>query len=198
MSSQAPLTILLTGGIASGKSTIASLLAKKGAVVLDADKLAHEQLARPEVAREVEKAFGTADRKKLGQIVFGDQEKLRRLEGILHPLVLAAMAERLRDLAGKPSSVAVLDVPLAAEAGVKADLTLFVDASLETRRERARTTRGWAEGELERRESRQLSPEEKRQLADAVVSNDRGVAEAERDVERIWKALVEPRLEGSR
>src|SRR5439155_1634536 len=75
----------------------------------------------------------------------------------------------------------------------QSDLPVVVSASPNTRRERARL-RGWQEGELERREARQTSPEEKRAVADAVVDNDKGVLEAETDVERIWSSLVGPRI----
>jgi len=199
-----PLTILLLGGIASGKSTVAALFEKRGAVVLDADRLAHEELASPEVSALVAQTWGASvlgadgrpDRKKLGAVVFARPDELAKLEAILHPRVLATMEKRLRALAGTPRRVAILDVPKGREAGVAADLVVFVEASDETRRKRARELRGWGEGELDRRESLQLSVAEKRQMADAVVRNDAGVLEAERDVERIWTSLIGPRLEG--
>lgn len=201
--SERPLTILLTGGIASGKSTVAALFAKRGAVILDADRLAHEELAKPEVIAEVRRAFGDSvlvegrvDRKKLGAVVFPDKARLEQLEAILHPRVIATIATRLGELSGRPRRAAILDVPLASEAGVEADLVVFVEADQATRERRARELRGWSPGELERRESRQISVEEKRRHADAVVRNDRGVEETEKDVERVWTSLVGPRLEG--
>ncbi len=201
--SEGPLTILLTGGIASGKSTVAGLFARRGALVLDADKIAHEVLERPEAAAEVRAAFGDAvftdgrvDRKKLGAVVFRNPAELARLEAIVHPRVLRDMAAKIAALRGAPRRAVVLDVPLAREAGVEADLVVFVEANAATRNKRARELRGWSEGELDRRESRQISPEEKRRMADAVVNNDRGVEESEKDVERIWTSLVGPRLEG--
>ncbi len=201
---EAPLTILLTGGIASGKSTVAALFAKRGAVVLDADRLAHEALETPEVIAEVTKTFGESimdsgrvDRKKLAAVVFRDTARLSRLEAIIHPRVIAVVAARLKELSGPAMKrrAVVLDVPLATEAGVGADIVVFVESSHETRNKRAQL-RGWSEGELEKRESRQVSVEEKRRKADAVVKNDGGVEETERDVERIWTSLVGPRLEG--
>jgi dephospho-CoA kinase len=200
---KAPLTILLTGGIASGKSTVAALFAKRGAVVLDADKLAHEALESPDVIAEVTKTFGESiidsgriDRKKLGAVVFRDTARLSRLEAIIHPRVIAKVTAQLKDLSGARRKAVVLDVPLATEAGVGADIVVFVDSSHEARTRRARELRGWSEGELEKRESRQVSVEEKRRKADAVVKNEGGVEETERDVERIWTSLVGPRLEG--
>lgn len=217
-----PLTILLLGGVASGKSTVAGLLAERGARVLDADKIAHEVLAEPDVTAAVAERFGDGvlekpgvpdgvrpqetrvSRKSLAEEVFTDPAKLKALEAIVHPRVIQRIMTRLGEMAtrpGEPRRVAVLDVPLALEASRGAglmeacDLRLFVEASVETRRSRALKLRGWAEGELERREARQLSPEEKRARADFVVRNDGEVSEVSGDVERFWSALVRPRLE---
>lgn len=203
-----PLTILLLGGVASGKSTVANLLVKRGAVLLDADRMAHAVLERPEVAKQVVEAFGAGvkddhgrvDRKRLGEVVFRDPAKLKALEAIVHPRVIASIHARLNELAqpaGRERRVAVLDVPLASEAGLieSTDLRVFVEASEETRRRRARENRSWSPGELERREARQLPVEEKRAKADFVVRNDGVIAEAEQDVERFWSSVVRPRLE---
>jgi dephospho-CoA kinase len=206
-----PLTIALLGGIASGKSTVASLFEKRGAVVLDADKIAHEELESADVRGAVRAAWGDrilgadgkVDRRKLGSVVFQDPVELKKLEALVHPRVLAKIFSRLRELAtpaGKARRVVVLDVPLAGETSLvkAADHVVFVDASLATRRKRALDLRHWSEGELERRESRQLSCEEKRALADAVVRNDQGVSEADQDVERFWTSVVGPRIQASR
>jgi dephospho-CoA kinase len=211
-----PFTIVLLGGVACGKSTIASLLGKQGAIVLDADRIAHEELERPEVVAAVRETWGErvlaggrVDRRRLGEVVFDDAQALAKLEALVHPRVLARIADRLRELSvpedeasGRPvrRRVVVLDVPLAGETALAplADVRLFVEASVETRRRRAREQRGWSEGELERREARQLSLAKKQSMADAVVRNDAGVLEAERDVERFWSSVVEPRIQERR
>ncbi len=187
---------------------MAELLARRGAVVLDADQLAHEALTEPGVVASVAARFGPGvldadgrvDRRRLGEVVFADASRLRELEALVHPRVLAAIAGRLSALAvnaGTPRRVAVLDVPLAAEAGMMStcELVVFVDASVEARRGRARERRGWAEGELERRELLQLPLTEKRAGAHFVVRNDRDVAEAEGDVERFWSEVIRPRIQ---
>jgi len=125
-STVAPLTIALLGGIASGKSTVAALFANRGAVVLDADKIAHDELESAEVQGAVRDAWGDRilgadgkiDRRKLGSVVFRDPVELKKLESLLHPRVLAKIFSRLRELAtpaGKARRVVVLDVPLAGE-----------------------------------------------------------------------------------
>jgi dephospho-CoA kinase len=208
----APFTIVLLGGIASGKSTVAAAFARRGAVILDADRIAHEELATPEVLAFIRENWGdavftdgtpssTVNRKKLAEVVFAKPEQMKKLEALLHPRVLARMAARTRALAtpkGAKRNVVVLDVPLAAEVGIArtGDLTVFVDASIEVRARRAREIRGWPEGELERREARQISPAEKKSMADAIVKNDQGVAEADNDVERIWSSRVAGQLQG--
>lgn len=200
-----PITIVLLGGIASGKSTVAGLLAQRGAVVLDADRIAHEELQAPDVVAAVREAWGErvltdgrVDRRKLGDVVFQDPAELSRLEALLHPRVLRRIEARVGELSvpeGEARRVVVLDVPLASETAVArtADLRLFVEASVAVREQRARERRSWAEGELERRERRQLPVADKRAMADAVVRNDAGIPEAEGDVERFWSSLVEPR-----
>ncbi len=205
MSGRLPVTILVQGGIASGKSTISRLLAQRGAEPIDCDALAHQALETPAARQAVREAFGpevfaddgAVDRAALARVVFADEAALQRLEAILHPmvgervraaLVAAAVAE------GEPRRVAVIDAAVADKMKmVEAyDLVLFVDTSPETRRRRA-AERGWAPGEIERREAQQSALAPKRAAADYVVVNDGDLAEAESHVERFWTDHVEPR-----
>ena len=202
-----PVTILLQGGIASGKSTVGKLLAARGARLLDCDKIAHEVLETPEVAREVAIAFGAGvlaasgrvDRKALGSIVFDAPDKLQHLERLVHPRVRDRVQEALHSMRtpeGEPRQVALIDAAVASKMKLvdgDYDLVVFVDVSLETRRRRA-LTRGWAPGELDRREARQESLTVLRDRADVVVPNDADdLREAESHVERVWTEFVEPR-----
>jgi dephospho-CoA kinase len=203
-----PLVIGLLGGVASGKSAVAAMLAERGARVLDADRLAHAELAREEIRDRVVAALGpevldasgrAIDRSALGRRVFGDRAALARLEAIVHPGVLAAIERELE--AGRPGAtgrqpVLVLDVPLLAEAGVlgRCREVLFVEAPRAVREARARS-RGWAAGELERREAHQAPLEEKRARATFVVRNDGDLAETSAQVARFWAERVEPWLE---
>lgn len=206
--SRPPVTILVQGGIASGKSTISKLLVDRGARALDCDKIAHDALGTPPVEAEVRAAFGPAvfgadghvQRKALGEVVFDDPAALLRLEQILHPRVRGRVQEALASMRaadGEPRQVAVIDAAVASkmrllEGDADYDVVIFVEVSPETRRRRA-AERGWAPGELERREARQESLAVLRDRADVVIENDGDLREAERHVERIWSEFVEPR-----
>lgn len=201
-----PLIVGLLGGIASGKSRVAALLQERGAAVLDADRLAHEELQRPEVRDEVEAAFGPGvvgrdggiDRGALGALVFENRPKLLALEAIVHPRVMARIAaeiERRGAAPGEARKVVALDAPLLVEAGGAGlcDEVLFVDAAPETRERRARE-RGWPPGELGRREARQVPLAEKRAGATAAIDNDGDLAATAAAVDRFWRERIAPRL----
>ncbi|MCO5170091.1 MAG: dephospho-CoA kinase [Planctomycetes bacterium] len=215
MASAHPVTILVQGGIASGKSTIGRLLAARGAAFLDCDRIAHEVLADPEVEAAVREAFGPGvirtegraeggpegrvDRRALGRVVFDDPAALARLEALVHPRVRDRVQAALAALpagADGRRPVAVIDAAVASKMRLLGDddydVVVFVDVSPETRRRRA-LERGWAPGELERREARQESLAVLRGRADVVVSNDGDLREAESHVERVWSGFVEPR-----
>lgn len=205
MASRLPVTILIQGGIASGKSTISKLLVARGARALDCDRIAHEVLGTAPVEQQVRAAFGPAvfgsdghvQRKALGEVVFEDPAALLRLEQLVHPLVRERVQETLRSMQGEPRQVAVIDAAVASkmrllEGDADYDVVLFVEVSPETRRRRA-AERGWAPGELERREARQESLAVLRDRADVVIPNDGDLREAERHVERVWSEFVEPR-----
>jgi dephospho-CoA kinase len=206
--SRLPVTILIQGGIASGKSTISKLLVDRGARALDCDRIAHEALGLPAVEQQVRAAFGPAvfgsdghvQRKALGEVVFNDPAALLRLEQLIHPIVRERVQETLRSMRapeGEPRQVAVIDAAVASkmrllEGDADYDVVLFVEVSPETRSRRA-AERGWAPGELERREARQESLAVLRDRADVVIPNDGDLREAERHVERVWSEFVGPR-----
>jgi dephospho-CoA kinase len=202
--SRRPVVIGLLGGIASGKSRVADQLAALGAEVLDADRLAHAQLAHPEVIQQVAAAFGrdvvnahgAVDRTRLGEIVFADPARLRELEAMIHPGVIQAIAARLAELATTPDAgrrVAVLDVPLLAETGMHdaCDRVLLVRTSEATRRTRA-AQRGWDTEELQRREAQQLPLAKKEALATDVIDNDGTPEDLDQAVEQFWRESVVP------
>lgn len=201
-----PLTVLVSGGIASGKSTIAKLVAAQGADYVDCDRLGHEVLGRDDVVAELRAAFGEevfadgrVDRRALGALVFNDEAALLRLEAIVHPRIIAEVQARIdgaRTPPGSPRKVVVIDAAVAERMKLaeRFDLKLFVSTTPETRQRRAVELRGWEPGELERREARQHTPDSKRSQADCVVPNDGELVEAERHVKRFWSEHVEPRL----
>jgi dephospho-CoA kinase len=186
-----PLTIGLTGGIAAGKSEALAAFSRLGAATLSSDAVVHELLDSepllgslierwgPEVAPE-----GTADRNRIGEVVFADPEQLAWLEEQIHPLVAERMAEWLGSLPAG-TEVAVVEVPLLFEGGRHGvfDTTVAVVSDDEVRRERA-AARGHAL--VDEREARQLSQEEKAARADHVVENNSSVE----DLERALSALV--------
>ena len=172
--------IALTGGIASGKSTIAARLAQLGAEVVDADAIAREVVepGTPGLAAVVD-AFGPdvltpdgrLDRPALGRLVFGDEAARHRLNGIVHPLVLSESRRRMAAaLAHDPDRVVVYDVPLIDARGTaEFDVVLVADASEAVRLRRLVELRGMDEAEAHARIAAQLGDAERRALADEVI-----------------------------
>lgn len=172
----------LVGGIGAGKSLVASMMEAMGAKVIDSDKLAHEVYSEPAVRAVVRSwwgdtvflSSGDVDRRAIARIVFADAGELRRLEGLLYPRIESRRGEIVRSAQSDPQvSVIVVDAPKLFEAGVdrECDAIVFVDADRATRAARVRSSRGWDETELERRERSQAPLEEKRSKADFVILN---------------------------
>jgi len=191
----------LTGNIGAGKSTVARLLAQRGAAVIDADELASEVLTQPATVGAIREAFGAGvvddgrvDRAALARHVFRDAAARRRLEAIVHPRVAALQAVRakaLRERRPAPPMI-VHDVPLLFEAGLAEamDAVVVVDAPLETRIERVVSGRGLDAEEVRRRDAAQWSPERKRDLADVVIENDGDPRRLEARVAEAWPRLL--------
>ncbi len=201
---EGPLVIGLVGGIGSGKSEVARVLADEGCVVIDSDAEARRLIQSTSVrdtlvswwGDEILAEDGTVDRKKVAQIVFSDPEERKRLEGLLHPLIHEARQRKIRENADAPAIV--IDAPLLYEAGVdrECDAVIFVDAPREVRLARVREHRGWDEDELARREASQMTIEEKRRRADVVIRNDASLEELRRRVRRVFSDLRD-RLSGT-
>ena len=195
------LRIGLTGGIGSGKSTVSGLLADRGAVIVDADRIAREVVepGTPGLAAVVE-AFGdrvltpagALDRPAVAAIVFADTEARRRLDGIVHPLVRQRAAELAR--AAPEDAVVVHDVPLLVETGQASsyDVVLVVEADLETRLGRL-VARGLPEADARARIAAQAGDEERRTVADVVLHNSGTREQLAAQVDRFWAERVEPR-----
>lgn len=196
------LRIGLTGGIGSGKSTVAALLAARGARIVDADRVAREVVEPGTPGLEaVAAAFGPGvltpdgalDRPALAAVVFADPDARRRLDGIVHPLVRARAAELVA--AAPPDAVVVQDVPLLVETGQAGsyDLVLVVEADLDTRVRRL-VGRGLSEDDARARIAAQASDGQRRAVADVVLDNSGTVEELEVQVERFWAERVAPVL----
>jgi dephospho-CoA kinase len=196
------LRIGLTGGIGSGKSTVAGLLAAHGARVVDADRIAREvvQPGTPGLAAVVAEFGegvltddGALDRPALAGVVFGDPEARARLDAVVHPLVRARAAELAA--AAPADAVVVQDVPLLVETGQAGsyDLVLVVETDLETRVARL-VERGLTAADARARIATQATDEERRAVADVVLRNDGDRAGLAAAVDRFWAERVEPRL----
>jgi dephospho-CoA kinase len=197
------LTIGLTGGIASGKSTVAARLMELGATVVDADAIARalQEPGRPglegivaEFGPGVLTPDGRLDRAALGQRVFRDPEARARLNAIIHPLVRAE-AERLAAAAGE-GAVLVEDIPLLVETGQhgRFDLVLTVQAPAEERVRRMVEDRGMTEADARARMAAQATDEERAAVSTSVIVNDGTVQQLLDRVDAWWEWHVEPRL----
>lgn len=195
------MVIGVTGGVGTGKSTVAGMFRKLGAVVLDADAIAHEVMEPKRIAwRQIVRAFGegilnddgTVNRRKLAGLVFQDIEARRRLERIIHPPVLREIRRRLHRLRrSRRTRAVVLDVPLLIEAGAQAlaDALVVVTAPPEVQRERLRVKHGWSDEEMEARRAAQMELSAKVALADYVVDNADGVEATRTQVKQLWEQL---------
>lgn len=191
----------LTGGIGSGKSTIARRLAERGAVHIDADQLAREAVEPGTPALEaiaasfgdrVLTADGRLDRAALGAIVFSDPAALATLNSIVHPAVRLLTKDRISHAANEnPDAVVVYDVPLLVEANLPRsyDLIVVAQARPETRTERLVSLRGMTQEEAERRIAAQASDEERLALADVVIDTDGTLDETLEQVDALWASL---------
>lgn len=187
----------LTGGIASGKSTVASLLQKKGARVIDADEVAREVVLPGTPGLEaVVKEFGSgilnADnslaRHTLGQIVFDDAEKRQKLEAILHPLI----SKRTKELiSASDAQVVVYAVPLLVEAKVQYpfDMVVTVEAGEDNQIQRLISTRGLSEQEANKRISSQASAKQRINRADVVIDSSGPIENLTPQVEKLWAEI---------
>jgi len=193
----------LTGGIASGKSTVAEILVELGAVLIDGDALAREVVARgtPGLAQVVEEfgeelltPEGDLDRPALGRIVFSDEAARKRLEAITHPLIFERYAEL--EAAAAPEDLVVHDIPLLAESGRadSFDEVIVVDAPPELQIERMVRDRGWTREEAESRIAAQASREDRLAIATYVIDNTGTLDELRARVEEVYAELTaEPR-----
>ncbi len=191
----------LVGGVGAGKSSVARILASLGSAVIDSDRLAHEELADPQVAAELRgwwggeicRPDGTVDRKAVASIVFADRAQLERLEQLLYPR-LHRRRETL--VAGYDADPAVrgivLDAPKLYEAGLGAycDAVIFVEADRAERVRRVGASRGWSQEELQRREGLQDSLDVKKANADYVINNQTDMEALGSEVGRVFASIL--------
>jgi dephospho-CoA kinase len=188
----------ILGGIGSGKSTAAMEFARLGCKVINADRIAHELLEKPEVYKKVIELFGREvvdlagkiDRKKLADIVFGNAELLASLNKLIHPLVLTRTQELIEEYERQPEVKAIiLDVPLLAEVGweKRCDKLVFVDCKAEIRAMRAKISGK----QLKMREKFQISLDKKARLADNTIDNNSGFSSLAQQVEDVFSHIMD-------
>ena len=192
------VVIGLTGGIASGKSVVSGMLLKRGAYVIDADKVGHDvYLPGTEGFRRVVGAFGqemvaadgTIDRRRLGERVFAEPAALARLNALVHPLIGDEIRRRIAAALEQERPI-VIEAAIMLEAGWRFfDRIWVVVVSREVAIARVTASRGLARAEVERRIDAQMSNAERRRVADLVIENDGTVAELRAKVEAAWHAL---------
>ncbi|MEA1960450.1 MAG: dephospho-CoA kinase [Bacillota bacterium] len=193
----------LTGGIASGKTTVSRTLEKLGVTIIDADETAHRIIEPHKPAWEdIIHAFGedllnpdlTINRDKLGQIVFADKECLEELNQITHPRVMESFKDDLRSIKKTtPGAIVVLDVPLLYEIHIEriCDVVWVVWVDRETQIKRLMFRNGYTREEAIRRIESQMSLDEKARLADRVIDNRGSMEETIRTATKYYNAILE-------
>jgi len=195
------LMVGLTGGIGAGKSAVAARLAAHGAIVIDADQLARDAVAPgsagladvvAEFGPQLLAADGSLDRAALSRLVFGDEDARRRLEAIIHPRVRGRTAELVA--AAPADAVVVNDVPLLIEAGLAQayHLVIVVLAAEATRVLRLVHDRGMSRDEAYARIRAQAGDEQRRAVADVLITNDGSLDELHAQVDVAWRDRLAP------
>ena len=197
------LVVGLTGGIGAGKSTVAELFARLGALVIDADQLARMAIERgSDGFADVMLRFGDEiivngdiDRKKLAEIVFSDQQARKDLEAIIHPRVQALFAEAVSDL--DHDDILIYEIPLLVETGAaeKFDYIVTVESDIQLRTERL-LKKGLYISQIEKRMASQATEEARTAVADSVIRNDGDEDSLLRQVENLWESVLVPQSLG--
>ena len=195
------IRIGLTGGIGSGKSTVATMLAERGAVIIDADRISRaivepggEALAAlvTEFGPRILQENGSLSRGELAALAFSEPEATARLNAIMHPLIREESARRLREAPQAPA--VVYDMPLLVETGQQdlVDLVVVADVPEEVQLDRAVRLRGLDPVDVRRRMEVQASREVRLAAADVVIDNSGDLAQTQAQVSRLWDEIVGP------
>jgi dephospho-CoA kinase len=191
----------LTGGIASGKSTVSRFLSEAGALIIDADKISREVVSQGTTGYDEILSFfgrsillpdGEIDRKRLGEIIFNDPEKKAHLDAIVHPRVFERSAETIARIAAQtPDAVVILDIPLLLETGMGSDLddviVVYVPEIIQL--ERLTKRDGIDEQSAMARIRSQIPIEEKRKRATVVIDNSHTLADSRRQALMVFNRL---------
>ena len=193
------LVVGLTGGLASGKSTVAKMFARLGAKVIDTDRIVHKEMRRTgRCYAPIIRAFGkqvvaksNIDRRKLAAVVFSDKRKLKRLERIVHPKVRLGINEELKKYRG--NVIAIIEVPLLFEAGFDryVDTTIVVMARRNTQIDRSARSLKLTRTEALRRINTQMPLRDKIRRADIIIDNSKTKTQTHKQVKAIWQKLTQ-------
>lgn len=193
----------IVGGVGSGKSSVVRHVSGLKLFVIDADRLAHDLLAVPEIRRQICAHFGDeilapdgqVDRRNLAMRVFGDSDTQldarKKLESILHPAIRLETEELIQSVS-QETDVVILDAALLLEAGwgKRCDALIFIDTPLAIRQQRVRSNRNWSADELTRRESAQWPVERKQTFAEFTVDNSGTIEESARQMELLLRQII--------
>ncbi len=195
----------ITGGIGSGKSTVARMLEEEAdGRVVDADQLAREAHQKPGIQEEIQTVFGeefvsdgSVNRKKLAEEVFEDEEKLNRLNEIIHPYVLERIQDEVTSFRENETSgpeLLILDVPLLLETDLDhlCDVLLHVEVPEDVRARRLRESRNWDRDELRNREKTQMDVGLKQKKADYIIDNSRSKEATRKQLKRLLPEIINP------
>ena len=195
----------LTGGIASGKSTVSSFFRQKGAAVLDADQIARE-LSEPggELHAEYVRHFGaevlqndgTLDRRRIGQIVFSDPQQKQWLDTVSHPAIRGELLRKLEQKRNEKQRLILLDIPLLFESGwdKMADKTCLVYVNETIQLQRLMKRNGYTRREAQDRIAAQMPLEEKKKRADYLIDNNGSLTDTIRQAEALWREWIHGEL----
>ncbi|MGE5676528.1 MAG: dephospho-CoA kinase [Pseudomonadota bacterium] len=195
------MVIGLTGGIASGKSTVSAKLKELGAAVIDADIVAREVVSKGEIAyNKIVQSFGEGillpsgqiNRKKLGSVVFADKEKLALLNSITHPEITSRIQERVRELKAAGEKVIVVDAAILIEMGLYkyVDSVWVVAVDRETQIKRLIERDRFDYKEAENRINSQFTNEMRRKYANVIIDNGKSVEEVGKRLEELWNNII--------
>lgn len=196
------LIIGVTGGFGTGKTTVAKIFKKRGAVVLDADVIAHRLTEPKRIAwKKIRDYFGagilnkdeTINRKALAKKAFSDGKCLKKLCDIIHPLVYREIERQLKKIKRiNPDAIVVLDIPLLLESGgrSKVDKLIVVSSRRDVQIKRASKNLGFSRSQISQRIKAQMPLRDKVRMADFVIDNSGTLDSTKKQAIRIWKALV--------
>ncbi len=191
----------ITGGIASGKSTIAEMLESLGADLIDADKICHELINTKEISLEVTKRWGShlqdnhgrIKRDILAEIVFSEEKEISALNSIIHPKAIKQIKSEIAKFHSDVATEAiVLDAALLVESNLVdiCDIVLFVDSDEDRCKERVQSSRKWPLDEIEKREKFQGLLQQKREISDVIINNNNSKEDTLNQIKDFWSQFI--------